>query len=1105
MAEIQVLSMRTGRALPLLMPEIAASRAARRPVLVLVPEQYTLQGERELLEGLQVCGLLDTDVMSPNRLAKLVRERAGGRPLQPLNERGRAMAVSQVLREEQKNLQYYGASASNPGLPDRMGALIGDLEQTGYDPEWLMAAAEKTPGHLTRAKEEDIARVWQAYRLMISGRFLDEDQTEREMIDRFALSGVADGADLYVCGFDVLPPPLCLLLAEAARLAHSLTVALCLCRPGDRDARAFTTQAETRRFFIERMRDTGFTVKLRDVPVDRSPVAPELAWLESHLFVPAAAPWEGPCEALRIHTAANPYAEAMRAAAQLRSWHEAGIPWSRMSVALAETVTLPGALSVTLRAADIPHYLSRKDSAARHGLCRMLISACRAVSSGYEQRHVLDCAASGFSALTAEEAMSLRSYAIANGIRWKKWTVPFTRGADAEEKEPLRLKLMTPLMALRKALESRGMDAAEALWQYLDDVKAYDRLLIREEELLSRGMQTEAAQNRQIWRLMLDLLEQMHALLTGMRPGLKDVARLVESGLSGAEISSLPPAADTVIIGEAGHLMTGAMDAMVVMGMQDGAMRSTGRSLLTDAERSAIEAVTKIRIGIGAELQNALRRSDFYRTMTMPEKALLITCSASAVDGSPLRHCTLLDDLVGVFPKAQWTGGASEAEETLPLSPMLAVEGLPFRIRRARRDGTPLEPVWAEAWDRLQHDPRWGDEAAEIVESMHARISAPPLDPEDARRLFGREEISISRLETFAGCPYRHFIDYGLKPTIPGTFEMSADERGNFFHAALCRYAELAAQEPAWPDLPDAAVNELVNRAMAPETETWADGPLTEDEIGRIAGEEYQRTVRRAAWMFTRFARNTGFQASKAEVRFGESDGLPPVMLNLSDGRRVALRGVIDRIDTWEQGDSVVLRVVDYKSGDRDLQPQRMYWGLQLQLAIYLAAAEQGLHAKPAGAYYFRVQDPLVNSDDDIRESVEKLLAREWKLKGVTLAEAEVIEAMNGGEPGYAVTATLNKDGSVSKNSGLSTDLAGMRAMMKSARKTAASLAEDILGGRIDIAPAQMGEWTACEHCDYADICGRDESVKGWAPRVMDMDKEKAWASVTGKETQEES
>ena len=390
-----------------------------------------------------------------------------------------------------------------------------------------------------------------------------------------------------------------------------------------------------------------------------------------------------------------------------------------------------------------------------------------------------------------------------------------------------------------------------------------------------------------------------------------------------------------------------------------------------------------------------------------------------------------------------------------------------------------------------------------MLAAMHARIEAAPLDAEDARRLFGGEEVSISRLETFAGCPYRHFLDYGLKPAIPGTFEVGTDERGSFFHAALCRYAELAAKEPAWPDLPDETVDALAARSMAPEEANWAGGPLAEDDIGRVTGEAYERAVRRAARMFTRFARSTAFRASRAEVRFGDGDGLPPVMLTLADGRHVALRGIIDRIDTWQQGESVALRVVDYKSGNRDLRPEQMYWGLQLQLAIYLSAASQGLHAKPAGAYYFRIQDPLIQSEDDIRESVEKLLAKEWHLKGVTLAEAEIVEAMNGGPVGFAVSASLNKDGTVSKKGGLTTDLAGMRAMMASAKKTAAALADGLYAGRIDIAPAQMGDWKACDWCSYADICGRDESLAGWKPRTLEMDKEKAWASITGKETQD--
>lgn len=102
------------------------------------------------------------------------------------------------------------------------------------------------------------------------------------------------------------------------------------------------------------------------------------------------------------------------------------------------------ALDVTLSKANIPHYMARKDTVLRHGLCRFLISALAAVTENYRQEDVLECARSGFSPLTAEEAMLLENYAIENGIRRDKWRKPFTRGAKAEEMKPFACGSLPP-------------------------------------------------------------------------------------------------------------------------------------------------------------------------------------------------------------------------------------------------------------------------------------------------------------------------------------------------------------------------------------------------------------------------------------------------------------------------------------------------------------------------------------------------------------------------------------------------------------------------------------------------------------------------------------
>ena len=1092
MPAVQILGFRTARTLPCLMEEIAASRAAGRRVIVLVPEQYTLQAERELLDGLRVPGLMDTDVLSPRRLTTRVRERVGFPPLQALDDRGRAMALSQVLLREQKNLSYYGSSVTRPGLPDQMGQLIADLEQTGWDPDWLERTAEESGRTLTREKERDIARIWRAYREVTAGRFMDTEQMERYLVSGIGDSGVVTGADVYVCGFDLIPSPFARLIGRMASLASRVTVALTLCAANARDSRAFRAQRRTAQNLTQILAEAGVetVTVLREAHEEKTP---ELAHLGLNLFAETPSPWAGECPSIRLHKAANPFDEAVFAAEQLRRWHEAGIPWQRMGLTLADS-SLAGIAATTLSAAGIPHYLARKDSAARHGLCRLLTAATRAVATGYEQRAMLDCLDSGFTPLTEAEALRLRRYAVENGIRWKKWTLPFTRGDDAEEMEPLRVRLMEPLASLRLALEKAkdGSDAAEALWAFLEGIDGYGKLLAREEALLRRGLQVEAAQNRQVWQTLLNLLEQMHALLAGEKAGLRDVARLVESGLAGAQLSALPPAGDEVIVGEAGHLMTGALDAMAVMGLHDGVTSADGAGLLSDTEREELSSAAFMPVGRTVETQNDLRRAALYRTMTAPSQALTLTRSGMDAAGKTLQSATLVEDLRQVFPALRETGGVSADVRSLPLSRQLAMERLP---QLARTGG--MDAAWQEAWDRLRTDEVWHERASALVRGMDAPVMAKPLPEKVAGAVFQRDEISISRLETFAQCAFRHYVRYGLSPETARNFDFLADEKGTFFHAVMCRYATLSAEHPAWPNLPDEEIDRLVGEAAGPEREKWLSGPLCEDEAGRAQGEEYLRVVRRAAWMFTRHAQASGFTSASAEVRFGEPGGLPPVILQLANGRTVALHGCIDRIDRWRGDDGLYLRVVDLKSGNVKLDRQKMFWGLQLQLMIYLAAAEQGEGALPAGAYYFRIQDPLVETDEDIKAEAERLLAKEMRLSGVTLEDVSVIEAMNG-DRSEILGAVLNADGTPRKDA-MTADLRGMHDLMAWTKRLAAEMAQQIQEGRIDIAPAKLGDWTACQWCEYKGICGRDDKRRGGRPRDLSVDRDEAWLRMTGK------
>ena len=1086
MAQVQILGARAGRLLEHILPLIDECRRAGQRVLLLVPEQYTLQAEREVIAGLQLPGLMDIDVLSPRRLTRRIREYGGSSGLAPLDDRGRSMAISQALTAAEDELVYYRRVALTPGLPDKLSVLIADLQRAGLTPEMLREQSEGSPGGALRAKTQDVARVWEEYLRVIDGRFADETMQQKELLARLAPSGVMDGAAVFVYGFDVIPQPMCDLLTEAAKRCASLTVAMTMDARDVPDGRIFLTQRRSATELMERMRAAGIPVAWRYLPLREDDRDPALQHLERYLFTRQGVPFEGDSSAVAVHAAANPYAEAAYIAQTLREWHDAGIPWQRMAVAMAESALAPGVLAVTLSGAGIPHYVARKDGAARHGLCRLLLGALRCATGGYATADVLHMAKSGFADVTAQEANRLENYALAHGVNRNKWTKPFTRGEDAEEMEALRQRLIAPAEALRERLRGAktAAESVEAVFRLLEDTQAYDKLLMREEALLARSMAAEAAANRQVWQLVMDLMDQLHALLGEKRAAMKDIARFVEAGLTGAAISSLPPQPDAVLLGEAGHLMTGRIDALVLCGMQDGVLGSTMNSLITEAERRTLSDAAHRAIGLTQQETAALRQSDFYRTLALPREKLLVTFSEGGQDGTAQRPSGLVDDLRAIFPQLVVTGGVTaDGSDAQPLSPQMALDGLAVRLRQVQdgvREG--LDAAWTDALRWLWQSPEWHERIRQVIANLDAQGGQGRLPQELTRRIFTQDKVSISRLERFAACPYQHFVDYGLKPVKREEFVFGANDMGDFYHAALQGFASAALERPDWPDLPEEEIDAVMDGVLAPLMAEWADGPLGDTPAQQLQGRKLARTARRAAWLFTQHAQRSRFVTVGEEVEFGVEGGLPPVVLTLKDGRRIALRGKIDRIDRWAGDKGVYLRVIDYKSSRKEIDPTRLWYGLQLQLMLYLQAASQGMNGEAAGAFYFTVKDPLVDAED-VKEAAEKAIAKALRLQGVVLADVSVVEAMDGGES-FSLGTIFTKSGSLSAHAPAYTP-EELQSLLAHAKDTAALLADGIREGEVSVSPAQIDQWSACQWCEYAAVCGIDPTIPGCTKRVL--------------------
>ena len=1109
METVKIIEGRSGRVWPAVLCAAAGSRREGRRVVLYVPEQMTLQTERELISGLKLKGLIDMDVISPRKLKILVRERTGGNERRTLDTAGQLMAVHRAMTEQADELSYYRSMTELPGAVERVREALAELRDSDITAEETEDYAARAANGAVQAKLRDLNRIRGAYETLVSERFEDEKTAWTDIVNRLARTDILRGADLLVFGFDTIRPDLRELLCRAAGLAQHVCVFLTADGEGAADAAVFGEQHRSVRQLAEALQEAGGKTEIAAaadnmIPEQGNAKEEMLQWLDGNLFTDEEKAYPGRItDGITLYAAANRREEAEQIAGCLLAWHAQGIPWERMAVALPDRSDLEGVLRSRLRLSGIPFCSTEKIPAVSHGVCRMLCASLACIAGGYTAESVTEAALSGFTALTDEEALILVNYAEAHGIDGNRWKEPFLKGDHAEEAEAARVKMTAPIEQLRENLKAAKTASAsvEAVVRFLEAEDVRARLRAREESLLESGLYREAVADRQIWKMLTEMLDQLWTLLGGRRASIRDLKNMLETALDSAEVSTLPETESGVTIGGIGHMLPGDTDALVLPGFQEGVMTAPESGWLTDRERESMEKGTGREIGISRERRGWIRRYDIYRTMTTPRKRLRISWSLQDEAGRPLQEDGLLSVIRTVFPGISETGGVrGTAAQPAIRTPLETLESLGMLFRQLQEGKRDAEAERAAV--ALLHSGIYGRTARAIADESRMRNETPELRGQTALRLFRTDEISISRLERFAACPYQHFIDYGLRPVQQETYEFDDAAAGSFFHAALDRFMKTAGAESDWPAISDERADAIMDAVCAELTEDWEGTPLKEDALGIWQGETYLRRIYHAARVLTRFAANSDFRTIATEQSFGKNGVLPPLELKLADGTRAEIRGIIDRIDTYENGEGVWLRVVDNKSREKKPDPAKMEDGEQLQLMIYLKAAEQAYpFARAAGAMFFPIQDAEVPGDEETEEATEAARLKKVRMKVLVNARKDVVTAMDRDLAPYSVDEVFSrKDGSVRKSADWAVEENVLQGLMTAAEEKAAEIADEIRRGRIEAAPrGKDTEDSPCRYCSYRTLCHmRRESMR---PRSEGITYRDIARGIRGKNT----
>lgn len=1052
--------------------------------LVLVPDQFTLETERWLMERLGVPGLLNVQVLGLSRLAFRVREAAGGATRVPLDERGQLMALRRAA--DACELSAFGAAAKRPAFLRLAARSIKELKQSLADLSALPELAPDQP--LLNRKLRDLSTLSDAYGRFMGARYTDYEDMLLAMLPRMERAEFLRGAHLFVDGWDRRDPLAMAVLRKLIELSRHATVTLTL-DPDDPGEELFLAQRGLLAALEGIARELGRPlerVETRDLP---GVISPELRFLERHLFGYRTARWEGEPRDIALYQAPTPEAEAEQVAYRLAQLARQGLRYREMAVLLGD---LPGQAALYRRALaryGIPAFLDMRRSVARHPLVTCIDRALAAIE-GFRTQDVLAWLKAGYGPLEPAQVEELESYALHRRLRFLRY--PFSHespaGVPLAGLEEARVRAVACLEGLRNGQRQPAVaQRCQGLAEFLLACGVPDKLRAQAAAYEAQGLPEDAMVCGQLWAVVTQMLDQMVELLGEGHCTLAEFRRLLEAGFAAADVGVLPAAEDAVLVGAVGRSRSREIRVLFIGGMNEDLVPPAPREdpLLTDRDRARMIA-SGLPLGEGRPEQRVQVLWDLYLAVARPERGLYVSYSLRGGAGETLFPSPLLSRLRALFPGLRVQTGAQGPA----LTPRSALPAIYASLGAVGETPFPPELLPALGWfARRQPAPLL--RARRALAFANAGENVPPSL---ASALFGaRMTLSITRLERYARCPFGYLIQYGLKPEYPPADPMDALTVGTFFHEVMQRYlGDVQAAGQGFGLAPEQRMAYL-DRALAQVRQGIVDSPAWEDARTPYALDRLTAACRDAALRLSEHLAAGDFRPYGQELGFGPGEPLPALEL---PGVPASLMGRIDYVDTWRRGDVLYARTLDFKSSARALEPGRVLAGLQLQLPLYLLAVEQALHAHPAGAFYYAIDESVLEGDNPERIREKRLAA--CRLSGLAVAEEAVLRGMERDLAGKSSTMTQVKlDGG---EAALPPEL--FRSLLIAALREGAGLARDMLAGRAPIRPAKDGNRPACDWCEYHSVCLFDTRFPGNRYRhVRPCKKEDLAKRLEGRDT----
>ncbi len=1062
-----------------------------KDVILIVPEQFTFETDKGILDTLGPVNSNKIDVLSFTRLADSVFEHYKIKYKETLSDQGRVLFMSLALESVQDKLEIYRKHINNPAFIQSMLLVVDELKQSSSDMSQVIDAVEKLETDFLKKKMKELILICETYQAIVRVNNSDSGDSIENLGKLLKTKNYFSGKTVAIDGFTSFNGQILKvieqILIQADDVYISITADGLNYNRSQNDVFAFTRRTANK---IKSLAEKNCVSISKPIIIDESLTGYNkyscdgMRALEENFYKPNYQVFSGDTEFMNIYGASDPEDECGYVSRKIRQLMRQGYRCRDIAVIYRDKEKYETELKYAFRKYDIPVFDDARQPILNQPIMLYVSYILKICSDGINTENILLLLKTGLTGISQEDISFLENYVYMwsiDGSKWKQdWEnspYAFDEHKKDDEKELLeklngiRKQIVLPIEKLKSdAKDKNAKEISTLIYEFLISMGVDKNLQQLAFTLEDDGEYVLASEQQQMWDLLMEILNEIAVSMENVYPDLKKYQDFFRLSLSVKTLGRIPTGIDEVIVGSADKMRSRNIKITFVLGLNAGVFPQTksGLGVITDRDRNAL-----LKSGIELYDTNSIKsveeRFIVYNSLCFAKEKVFLSYSLMGDKNEKMLPSEVITMVKNIFPHCDET-----FKESVKTEDYIEGETGTFELYASKLKESGFYSLNLGAY--FKENERYKDKVKTLEKILLGK--AYEIESKDiATELFGKNMyLSASRIETYENCPFSYYCRYGIQANPRKKAVLDPSQSGTIVHSVLEKLVKKYSQN-FMKQVSEEECKQDIQQLLYEYADTNMGGIDNKNkrfayQFNRLAKSIYVIMKR----IFKEFE-NSEFLPCDFELEIGKKSPIKPYNVKLNNGGNVEIFGYVDRVDKMECENGNYIRVVDYKTGTKEMHLSDVLNGLNMQMLIYLMAIWKnsgtyyGDNVIPAGVLYLPARFTSFKAErSNGKDEIEHQIIKNGKMNGLLLDDTRTVLAMDESGEGIFIPASI--DSKTGKVKGNVISLTQMKALSSRIDKIISNMAENLQDGKIWAYPVYGKDHDkTCEFCDYHSVC----------------------------------